>query len=187
MMSKKLLTRRFTVTQYHQMNEAGILTEDDRVELINGEIIEMSPIGRKHSACVNRLNYLFSQLLGKRVIVAVQNPIILDNLSEPQPDISLLKPREDFYESGHPQAQDTFLLIEVADSSFEYDRDIKIPIYAANGILEVWLVDIIQQKIIVYRQPRENGYSEIKTFQRGENLDIFPFPEIKITVDSILG
>jgi Uma2 family endonuclease len=169
------------------MNEAGILTEDDRVELINGEIIEMSPIGRKHSACVNRLNSIFSQLLGKRVIVAVQNPITLDNFSEPQPDIALLKPREDFYESAHPQPSDVFLLIEVADSSFEYDRDIKIPLYAANGIVEVWLVDIIEQKIIVYRQPTENTYSKIKTFQRGEILDILAFPEIKITVDSILG
>jgi Uma2 family endonuclease len=169
------------------MNEAGILTEDDRVELINGEIIEMSPIGRKHSACVNRLNSIFSQLLGKRVIVAVQNPITLDNFSEPQPDIALLKPREDFYESAHPQPSDVFLLIEVADSSFEYDRDIKIPLYAANGIVEVWLVDIIEQKIIVYRQPTENTYSKIKTLQRGEILDILAFPEIKITVDSILG
>lgn len=186
-MSTKLLTRRFTVTQYHQMNAAGILTEDDRVELINGEIIEMSPIGRRHASCVNRLNSLLSQLLGKKVIVAVQNPITLDNFSEPQPDIALLKPREDFYESAHPQPSDIFLLIEVADSSFEYDRDIKIPLYAASGILEVWLVDILEQTITVYRQPTENGYSEIKTFQRGENLDILAFPEIKITVDSILG
>ena len=186
-MSTKLLTRRFTVEQYHQMNAAGILTEDDRVELINGEIIEMSPIGRKHSACVNRLNSLFSQLLGKKVIVAVQNPITLDNLSEPQPDIALLKPREDFYESAHPQPSDIFLLIEVADSSFEYDRDIKIPLYAANGISEVWLVDIIEQKIIVYRQPSQNEYSETKTFQHGEILDILAFSEMKITVDSILG
>ncbi|MFM5980427.1 MAG: Uma2 family endonuclease [Sphaerospermopsis kisseleviana] len=186
-MSTKLLTRRFTVEQYHQMNAAGILTEDDRVELINGEIIEMSPIGRKHASCVNRLNSLFSQLLGKKVIVAVQNPITLDNFSEPQPDIALLKPREDFYESAHPQPSDVLLLIEVADSSFEYDRDIKIPLYAANGIIEVWLVDIIEKKIIVYRQPSENVYSEINTFQRGEILDILAFPEIKITVDSILG
>ncbi|MBD2294182.1 Uma2 family endonuclease [Anabaena sphaerica FACHB-251] len=186
-MSIQLVTRRFTVEQYHQMNEAGILTEDDRVELINGEIIEMSPIGRRHAACVNRLNFLFSQLLGKRVIVAVQNPIILDNLSEPQPDISLLKPRADFYESGLPQAQDTFLLIEVADSSIEYDRKIKIPLYASSGISEVWLVDIYEQLIIVYRQPTANGYSEIKTFHLGDIVDILAFPGINLTVESILG
>lgn len=183
----QLAKRRFNIFQYHQMNKAGILLEDDRVELINGEIIEMSPIGRKHTACVNRLNSLFSELLGKRVIVAVQNPIILNNLSEPQPDIALLKPRADFYEAGHPQPQDILLLIEVADSSLEYDRDVKIPLYANSGILEVWLVDILEQTITVYRQPRENGYSEIKTFQRGEILDILAFTEMKITVDSILG
>ncbi|MFM5980428.1 MAG: Uma2 family endonuclease [Sphaerospermopsis kisseleviana] len=186
-MSNKLLTRRFTVEQYHQMNAAGILTEDDRVELINGEIIEMSPIGRKHASCVRRLISTLSQLLLPLAIVDSQNPITLDNFSEPQPDIALLKPREDFYESAHPQPSDVLFLIEVADSSFEYDRDIKIPLYAANGIIEVWLVDIIEQKIIVYRQLTENGYSQITTFQRGEILDILAFPEIKITVDSILG
>ncbi|WP_353929639.1 Uma2 family endonuclease [Okeanomitos corallinicola TIOX110] len=186
-MSIQLVTRRFTVAQYHQMNQAGILTEDDRVELINGEIIEMSPIGRKHAACVDRLNYLLAILLGTKVIIRVQNPILLNNLSEPQPDIALLKPRADFYESGHPQPQDTFLLIEVADSSLEYDRDIKIPLYANSGILEVWLVDILEQTITVYRQPTANGYSEIKTFHRGEILDILAFSEIKTTVDSILG
>ena len=107
---------RLNVSQYHQMSEVGIFSENDKVELINGEIIEMSPIGRRHTACVNRLNSVFSQLLGKKVIIAVQNPIILNNLSEPEPDIALLQPRADFYESGHPQPQDIFLLIEVADS-----------------------------------------------------------------------
>ena len=178
---------RFTISQYHQMSEAGILSENDKVELINGEIIEMSPIGRRHTACVNRLNSVFSQLLGKKVIVAVQNPILLNNLSEPEPDIALLKPRTDFYESGHPQPQDIFLLIEVADSSIEYDRDVKIPLYASSGITEVWLVDIYQQVIIVYRYPSENGYRDIQTLSRGEKLSISAFPENNLFVDDILG
>jgi Uma2 family endonuclease len=178
---------RFTISQYHQMSEAGILSENDKVELINGEIIEMSPIGRRHTACVNRLNSVFSQLLGKKVIVAVQNPILLNNLSEPEPDIALLKPRTDFYESGHPQPQDIFLLIEVADSSIEYDRDVKIPLYASSGITEVWLVDIYQQVIIVYRYPTENGYRDIQTLSRGEKLSISAFPENNLFVDDILG
>ena len=178
---------RFTISQYHQMSEAGILSENDKVELINGEIIEMSPIGRRHTACVNRLNSVFSQLLGKKVIVAVQNPILLNNLSEPEPDIALLKPRTDFYESGHPQPQDIFLLIEVADSSIEYDRDVKIPLYASSGITEVWLVDIYQQVIIVYRYPSENGYRDIQTLSRGEKLSISAFPENNLLVDDILG
>ena len=178
---------RFTISQYHQMSEAGILSENDKVELINGEIIEMSPIGRRHTACVNRLNSVFSELLGKKVIVAVQNPILLNNLSEPEPDIALLKPRTDFYESGHPQPQDIFLLIEVADSSIEYDRDVKIPLYASSGITEVWLVDIYQQVIIVYRYPSENGYRDIQTLSRGEKLSISAFPENNLLVDDILG
>jgi Uma2 family endonuclease len=178
---------RFTISQYHQMSEAGILSENDKVELINGEIIQMSPIGRRHTACVNRLNSVFSQLLGKKVIVAVQNPILLNNLSEPEPDIALLKPRTDFYESGHPQPQDIFLLIEVADSSIEYDRDVKIPLYASSGITEVWLVDIYQQVIIVYRYPTENGYRDIQTLSRGEKLSISAFPENNLFVDDILG
>ena len=183
----RLNTFRLNVSQYHQMSEASILSENDKVELINGEIIEMSPIGRRHTACVNRLNSVFSQLLGKKVIIAVQNPIILNNLSEPQPDIALLKPRADFYESGHPQPQDIFLLIEVADSSLEYDRDVKIPLYASSGITEVWLVDIYEQVIIVYRYPSENGYSDIQKLSRGEKMSIQAFPEVNLVVDDILG
>ena len=183
----RLNTFRLNISQYHQMSEAGIFSENDKVELINGEIIEMSPIGRRHTACVNRLNSVFSQLLGNKVIIAVQNPIILNNLSEPEPDIALLKPRADFYESGHPQPQDIFLLIEVADSSLEYDRDVKIPLYATSGISEVWLVDIYEQVIIVYRYPSENGYSDIQTLSRGEKLSIQAFPEINLVVNDILG
>ena len=183
----RLNTFRLNVSQYHQMSEAGIFSENDKVELINGEIIEMSPIGRRHTACVNRLNSVFSQLLGKKVIIAVQNPITLNNLSEPQPDIALLKPRADFYESGHPQPQDVFLLIEVADSSLEYDRDVKIPLYASSGITEVWLVDIYEQAIIVYRYPSENGYSDIQKLSRGEKMSIQAFPEVNLVVDDILG
>ncbi|MDM3847825.1 MAG: Uma2 family endonuclease [Aphanizomenon gracile PMC649.10] len=183
----RLNTFRLNVSQYHQMSEAGIFSENDKVELINGEIIEMSPIGRRHTACVNRLNSVFSQLLGKKVIIAVQNPITLNNLSEPQPDIALLKPRADFYESGHPQPQDVFLLIEVADSSLEYDRDVKIPLYASSGITEVWLVDIYEQVIIVYRYPSENGYSDIQKLSRGEKMSIQAFPEVNLVVDDILG
>lgn len=178
---------RFTISQYHQMSEAGILSENDKVELINGEIIEMSPIGRRHAACVDRINRLFSNILGIKVIVRVQNPILLNNLSEPEPDIALLKPRADFYESGHPQPQDIFLLIEVADSSIEYDRDVKIPLYTSSGITEVWLVDIYQQVIIVYRYPSENGYRDIQILSRGEKLSISAFPENNLFVDDILG
>jgi Uma2 family endonuclease len=183
----RLNTFRLNVSQYHQMSEAGILSENDKVELINGEIIEMSPIGRRHAACVDRINRLFSNILGIKVIVRVKNPIILNNLSEPEPDIALLQPRADFYESGHPQPQDICLLIEVADSSLEYDKDVKIPLYASSGISEVWLVDIYEQVIIVYRYPSESGYSDIQTLSRGKKLSIQAFPEINLVVNDILG
>ena len=186
-MSVQLLRRKFTVQQYHQMCESGILTEDDRVELIRGEIIEMSPIGTKHAACVKCLNKLLYRKLGDRVLIAIQDPIVLNNKSEPQPDVALLQPRDDFYETAHPQPQDIFLLIEVADSTVMYDREEKIPLYAEANIREVWLVDINAQIVEVYQQPTGAGYQIIQKFTPGENLSIAAFPDIKITVNQIFG
>ncbi|WP_066381173.1 MULTISPECIES: Uma2 family endonuclease [unclassified Anabaena] len=186
-MTVQLLRRKFTVEQYHKMVESGILTEDERVELIRGEIIEMSPIGTKHAACVNRLINLLAQLLGKRVIVSAQNPVTLNNNSEPQPDVVLLKPRDDFYATAHPQPQDIFLLIEVADSTVLYDREEKIPLYAEANIIEVCLVDINAQVVEVYQQPTATGYQNIKTFSGGQILSIPGFPDVNISVNEIFG
>ncbi|MDD1436920.1 Uma2 family endonuclease [Dolichospermum sp. ST_sed10] len=145
----RLKTFRLNVSQYHQMSEAGIFSENDKVELINGEIIEMSPIGRRHAACVDRINRLFSNILGIKVIVRVQNPIILNNLSEPEPDIALLKPRADFYESGHPQPQDIFLLIEVTDHLSEY-ATLKAIGYTQNYLLMVILQEAFLLAVVGY-------------------------------------
>ncbi|QIR35624.1 Uma2 family endonuclease [Tolypothrix sp. PCC 7910] len=186
-MTVQLLRRKFTVEQYHKMLESGILTEDDRVELIRGEIIEMSPIGAKHAACVNRLINLLVQLLGKRVIVAAQNPIRLNDSSETQPDVALLKPRDDFYATAHPRTQDIFLLIEVADSTIEYDREQKIPLYAEANIIEVWLVDINEQIVEVYQQPTAVGYQFMQKFASGQTLSIPGFSDVNITINEILG
>lgn len=183
----QLLKRKFTVKQYQKMAESGILTEDDRVELLRGEIIEMSPIGRRHAACVNQLVRLFTQLLGTRVIVSPQNPVELDDTSQPQPDIALLQTRADFYESGHPQSSDIFLLVEVADTTVEIDREIKIPLYAEDNIAEVWLIDLNAQCIEVYQQPTPTGYQSIQKFQRGQTLSIQAFPDLEIMVDEVLG
>lgn len=144
-MTVPVMRRLFTVEEYHKMAEAGIFTEDDRVELIEGEILEMSPIGRIHAAHVKRLNKLFNQRLGDRVLVGVQDPVILSDFSEPEPDLSLLQPRADFYEAGHPQPEDIFLLVEVANSTVETDQYVKVPTYAKSGIVEVWLVNIDEQ------------------------------------------
>ncbi|BAY25819.1 hypothetical protein NIES2100_56270 [Calothrix sp. NIES-2100] len=186
-MTVQLLRRKFTVEQYHKMIESGILTADDRVELIRGEIIEMSPIGTKHAACVKCLNKLLSTKLRDRVLIAIQDPVELDNNSQPQPDVALLKPRDDFYATAHPQPQDIFLLIEVADSTIEYDREQKIPLYAQANIIEVWLVDINEQIIEVYQQPTPAGYQIVQKFTSGQNLSITAFPDVNITVNEILG
>jgi Uma2 family endonuclease len=185
-MSVQLLRRKFTVEEYHKMVESEILTENDRVELIRGEILEMSPIGTKHAACVNRLVNLLVQLLGKQVIVAAQNPVVLNNNSEPQPDVALLKHRDDFYETAHPQSEDIFLLIEVSDSTLMYDREEKIPLYAQAKIIEVWLVDINSQTVEVYQQPTDTGYQLMRKFTAGQNLTILALPDVNITVNQIL-
>ncbi|MBW4650673.1 MAG: Uma2 family endonuclease [Kastovskya adunca ATA6-11-RM4] len=183
----QLLRRKFTVEQYHKMVDSGILTEDDRVELIRGEIVEMSPIGTRHAACVRRLNTLFSRKLDKRALIDIQNPVELDDTSEPQPDIALLQPREDFYEERHPQSKDIFLILEVADTTVKYDREVKIPLYAEDNIVEVWLVDINGRCVEVYREPTPDGYQTIQKFEQGQSLSIQAFPNVNITVNEILG
>lgn len=186
-MSVQLLKRKFSVLEYNQMPQAGILKENERVELIRGEIVNMSPIGRHHAACVNRLNQLFSQRLSDRVIVAAQNPVELDDYSEPEPDIALLEPKADFYESGHPKPGEIFLIVEVGDSTIKYDREVKIPLYAEDNIIEVWLVDINEQCLEVYRQPTAGGYGQVQKLRRGQSLSIQQFPGINLKVDEILG
>ena len=186
-MSLELQRRQFTVQEYHQMAEVGILTEDDRVELIAGEIVEMAPIGIPHAGCVRRLNMIFNDLLRGKVIVDTQNPIDLSDDSEPEPDLILLRWRDDCYAEKHPQPEDILLLVEVADSTIKYDREIKIPLYAENGISEAWLIDINQQLIAVYRQAEGNSYQNMRQFFRGDSLTIEAFDEINLTVDQILG
>lgn len=186
-MSVQLLRRLFTVQEYHKMVEAGILTADDQVELIRGEIVKMSPIGRRHSSNVKRLTELFILRLTPNVTIGVQDPVELDDSSEPQPDLSLLRRRPDFYEAGHPQPQDVFLLVEVADTTVEFDKTVKIPLYAESGILEVWLVDVSDRSVEVYRQPSPSGYGDVRRYQRGENITMLAFPDINFTLDELLG
>ncbi|MCL1471172.1 Uma2 family endonuclease [Argonema antarcticum] len=186
-MPQQLLKRLFTVKEYHLMVDAGILKEDDRVELIKGEIVQMSPIGRFHAACVKRLNELFVSRLAQLITVGVQDPIELDDNSEPQPDLALLRRRADFYQSGHPQPEDILLIVEVADTTVESDREVKIPLYASSGIMEVWLVNIPAECIEVYRQPSANGYQNVQVFGRGQSIFVETFPDVNFTVDEILG
>lgn len=153
-----LEVRRFTIAEYHHMIQAGVFHEDERLELLDGEIVPMSPIGSRHAACVNRLVHLLVQAVASRAIVSAQNPIRLNPYSEPEPDVALLRPSDDFYAAETPGSQDALLVIEVADSSLEHDRTNKIPLYARAGIGEVWLVDLDGRVVDVYRNPSAEGY-----------------------------
>jgi hypothetical protein len=149
---------RYTVEEYLRMGEAGILRADDRVELIEGEIAEMAPIGSRHAAFVRRLQRALDRAVGERAIVSVQNPIVLGPRSAPQPDLALLQPRADFYEPAHPGPADVILLVEVADTTQRYDRQVKLPLYARHGVPEAWLVDLEENAIEVFREPSADGY-----------------------------
>lgn len=184
---------RFTVEDYHVMGRAGVFKEDDRVELIDGQIIAMTPIGQRHVACVNQLTYLFTSRVYDRgaspnVLVSVQNPVRLDAHHEPQPDVVLLRPRKDFYADGHPGPEDVLLVVEVADTSLDFDRDVKVPRYAAAGIAEVWLVALEADYVEVYRGPEPDGYAEIVRHRRGEALTVAALPAMDaLAVDDALG
>ncbi|MEM9540101.1 MAG: Uma2 family endonuclease [Cyanobacteria bacterium P01_E01_bin.42] len=182
-----VLKHKFTGVEYRKMAESGILTPSDRVELIRGEIIEMPPIGTRHAAMTRRMNRLLTERLGDRVLLDVQNPIDLDEFSQPQPDLALLRPREDFYVLAHPQPTDIFLLVEVSNTTIRYDREITIPLYAERGIIEVWLIDIEGEGIEVYRQPTGKGYRSTVQLSRGDRFSMQAFPDIEFAVDEILG
>lgn len=186
-MSHQIAKRWFSVDEYYRMAEAGILREDDRVELIEGEIVEMSPIGSRHASCVRRLNELLFRDIGQAAIISVQSPIRIDDYSEPEPDVAVLKRREDFYAEGHPTASDVLLLIEVADTSVEYDRNIKLPLYAKAGISEVWLVNLPQETIEIYRQPLDKTYREVRLVKRGESLEAEALSNLMLEAENILG
>lgn len=186
-MSVPLLKRRFTVDEYHRMAEAGIFSEDDRVELIDGEIVEMTAIGSRHAACVNRLIRLLSDQFRTLAVVSAQNPVRLGTYSEPQPDLALLRPRADFYASAHPGPGDTLLVIEVAETSLPFDRQIKLPLYARTGVPEVWIANLSEEAIEVHRQPSPDGYRDVSRRTRGEHVSPAAFPDVTLAVAEILG
>ena len=186
-MAVQLVRRSFTVDEYHRMVQAGILGEDDRVELLEGEIVEMAPIGSRQAACVDRLTQLFSDRVRGRAIVRVQNPIRLGQRSEPQPDLTLLNPRSDFYALAHPGSQDVLLVVEVVEMSAEVDRGVKMLLYARAAIPKVWLVDLAGESIEVYRQSSSEGYQEVILLQRGQRLASQSLPGLELAVGEILG
>ena len=176
--------RRFTVDDYHRMGEAGILTEDDRVELIGGAIVEMSPIHDPHVRAVNYLNeFLILRLAGGDVTVSIQNPIRLSDDTEPQPDVAVLRGRG----RGLADAADVLLVIEVADTTRRYDRTVKLPLYAAAGIPEAWLVDLVARTIERHTEPRDGRYQQRTVARRGESLASTALPAVILSVDAVLA
>jgi Uma2 family endonuclease len=182
-----LTHRRFTVDEFHRMVEARILTEDDRVELLDGEIVEMSPISPRHAGCVKHLARLLVGAAGPTGFVGVQDPIVLGPHGQPQPDVAVLRPRADDYRRAHPGPLDVVLVVEVADTSIHRDRSTKVPLYAAAGLPEVWLVDLPAETIDVFRDPRGGVYRHRRTAGRGETLSPLNLPGVTIRTDEILG
>lgn len=186
-MSVQVARRIFTVDEYHRMGEAGVFSEDDRVELMEGEILMMSPIGSRHIASVNRVVMELSGLLRGRAIVSGQNPVVLNDFSEPEPDIAILKLRNDFYAQALPTAADTLLIIEIGDSSVAFDHDIKLPAYARSGVPEVWLSDIPAQTVTAHTEPISGAYQTVRTYGRGDSIAPFHFSDLSIEVVNLLG
>jgi Uma2 family endonuclease len=177
----------FTVDEYYKMAHAGILTPEDRVELIDGEIIEMSPIGNRHLGCVNGANEAFSAAFRGKAVVSVQNPLRLNNYTEPEPDVVLLKPRQDAYRRKRPVAEDALLVLEVADTTLAYDLKVKVPRYAAAGIPEVWIEDLENDVMLVFRDPEGNSYKTALTLTRDASISVQAFPVVIFKVSELLG
>jgi Uma2 family endonuclease len=186
-MTTQIIRRLFTTSEYERMVQSGILQEDERVELLAGEVREMSPIGSRHVACVNRLNTFLNMHVAGQAIVSVQNPIRLSDYSEPEPDIAVLHARSDYYAASLPTPEDIILVAEVADTSLEYDRDEKLPRYAEAMIPEVWVIDLSHDTIERYVRPIHGRFAEAVTYQRGEQFTTTVLTPLTISIDTILG
>ena len=178
--------RRFTVAEYYVMADAGILAPDERVELLDGEIIVMPPINEWHTARVNLFTNSFPPQLQGRAVVSVQNPTRLDDASEPQPDVMLLQWRDDFYGGRHPGPADVLLLIEVSDTTVDYDRGAKLAAYAAAGIPEVWIASRRDRRIESYADPAGDEYATVRYYEPGESISPQAFPDVVLQVDQII-
>ena len=178
--------RRFTAAEYNRMGEVGILHEDDRIELIMGEILTMPAIGDRHIATVIALTQILTQLLGPRAFVSIQNPVRLDDESEPEPDVAVLRPRRDYYRAGKPRPDDILLLVEVADSSLDYDHGEKRELYARSGIAEYWVVNLVADEVEVCRDPTPGGYASLTAVGPQGSLAIAAFPGSAIPVGSFM-
>ncbi len=181
-----LSKRRFTAEDYQRMGQVGILSEDDRVELIDGEVVAMTPIGARHNACVSCATRALVIAAGEAAIVLPQGSVRLDRYSEPEPDLVLLRPRADFYASRHAGPEDILLIIEIADSSIEYDRDVKTRVYAESGIPEYWLADLNANLVSRYSAPERGAFRSLEQLHRGQSIAPQLLPACVLAVDVFL-
>ncbi len=186
-MSAEVETYRFSVEEFNKLGEVGIFDENDRVELLDGEIIVMSPIGSEHAATVLRMGWYFQQRLGEQVLTSTQNPTVIDEFSEPQPDLMLLKLKADFYKRAHPRPDDILLLVEVSDTTLGYDRGPKLRKYAECGVREVWIVNLKKATIEQFCSPSLSEYAISQNYRRGESIALTAFPEVTFQVDELIG
>lgn len=177
---------RFTVEEWDRLGQLGFFGEDDRVELVDGEIVDMTPIGDRHAACVIRLTRLFSAQVGDDALVSVQGPVRLSEHSEPQPDLALLRFRDDDYASAKPTSSDVLLVVEVADTSLRYDRDRKASLYGRSGIPECWVVDLTSDQVLVFTQPSPDGYQTSVVSRPGEMLVPQLLPAVTMATSAVL-
>lgn len=178
---------RLTVTEYYRIAEAGVLAPDARVELIEGEIIDMAPMKSRHAGVIAQMNGLLNQAAGTQAIVTGQTPLRLGDYSEPEPDLMVLKPRSDFYKRSHPTSADVLLLIEVADTTLAYDRGIKLPLYARHGIAEVWIVDLANGLLRFFRQPQGDTYADITATETPGLTPVALLPGVNVNLHGVLA
>jgi Uma2 family endonuclease len=178
--------RLFTAEEYQRLADIGVLGEDDRVELIEGRIVKMAPKNIKHAMATKRVNRYFTRLLGDHVVVGVQDPILLNDYSEPEPDIVLAAPPEEQYFDHHPTPGEIYLVLEIADSSLPYDRDVKCPLFARNKIIQFCLLNLQSRELEDYRNPSRNGYRSKQTYTEEESFNLVVFPEISVRVKDLL-
>lgn len=180
------LKHRISVDAYHRMGETGVLAPEARVELIDGEIFDRAPIGKSHASIVDRLTRMFVLAVGERAIARVQGPVLMGEHSEPEPDLTLLRPRADFYRERAPGAADVLLIVEVSDSTQRYDRRVKVPLYARHGVPEVWVIDLENRLVHFHRGPSGDAYADMSASEQPGVTPVAALPGVAIDLSGLL-
>jgi Uma2 family endonuclease len=186
-MNDLLPRHRVTVDEYYRMADDGLIAPDARTELIEGEVIEMPPIGSPHASTIDRLENLLRPNLGELARIRVQHPVHLDNYSEPQPDLAVVLPRKDFYHSNHPTLAEIYLIVEVSQSSLRVDFELKVPLYARHLVPEVWVVDLERNRIHFFRSPRDGAYTDISFTDEPASVALTALPGVTVDLPELFG